>query len=76
MEVKVVRYHDSTVVYIKGLIHLSYKNDQLLGIQSWGYTGRKTYHIEYTLVGGTIECEYDNRQIWSDILTGLNEFIA
>lgn len=74
--VKVIRYHDSTVVYIKDIMHLSFKNEHLLGIKSWAYTGRKTYHIEYTFVGGSIESEYDNREIWVDILNGLDAYIA
>lgn len=52
-------------------LHLYLNKDKLLGIQSWIYDEK--YLIEYTLIGNTIESEYNDIEKWKYILKLLNE---
>ena len=60
-------------VYINGLIHLSFKQSELLGIQSW-LIGEAipTYCIELTFKDNIILAEYDTFSKWAKILKSLD----
>lgn len=57
-------------IKINGLLHLSIKLEDLIGIQSWIVSDSK-YCIEYYTRGSKILCEYDNKKIWKYILEGI-----
>lgn len=71
--VEVKNYDECINVYIRGVLHLSVKKKFLTGIQSWGYTKRKEYYIEYHMAKGkNVLSSYDNRDTWVAVLNGLN----
>jgi hypothetical protein len=62
----------SVRVLYDGLIHISFRREDLIGIQSWRW-GHDDYWIEYTLKGGSMLTEYDSKEKFEIILRGLNE---
>lgn len=62
---------DAIKIYINGSIHLCFKQDSLLGIQSW--IGTDKYMIEFYLNGNNILCEYDSVKKWKKILSLLSK---
>lgn len=56
-------------IYINELLHLSLRQDNLLGIQSYvfGYS-QNDYRIEFYLKETTIIVEYDTKDKWEQIL--------
>ncbi len=62
-------------VYIDGFIHLEILMESYNGMQSWleGLV-KYNYFIEfYQKDGDAILCEYDDKQIWLDILKLIDE---
>lgn len=59
-------------VTISGLMHLSVKLDELVGIQSW-IVSNASFRIEYYTKTGKITCEYDDKLKWITILKALQE---
>lgn len=66
---------DTTMrIYINDLLHVSLKLSALLGINSWiEGDNQDQYFIEYTLVGGVIQCEYNTEAKWVSVLQELNK---
>lgn len=61
-------------LYIDGLIHLSFKQGDLIGFQSW-MNATNWYSIEYTFKNGsTIISDYTSCDLWKEILIKLDEF--
>lgn len=57
-------------IYIEGILHVNIPLEEYNGLQSW-LEGDNTYmyYIEYYLKsGGSILCEYEDREIWENIL--------
>lgn len=67
------RRHNSFCVRIDGLLHLSFMHKRLLGIQSWINERNGSFHIELTMKGAVIECDYDNFEIFKSVLNLLDE---
>lgn len=67
------RRHSSFCIRIDGILHLSFVHERLLGITSWINDRNGSFHIELTLRGGTIECDYDNFEIFKCVLNLLDE---
>lgn len=55
------------------VVHLSLAMSKYLQVQSWYYSAYKYYAIEYYSCGVTILCEYDNVDLWKEILSKLEE---
>lgn len=62
------------VIYFGDTLHVSIARDKLLGVQSWRLDDRN-YRIEYTMDGGAILSEYDDRAKWEFVLKGLEPFL-
>ncbi len=62
-------------IFINDILHLSIKQKQLVGIQSWimGYDADRKYCIEYTLKTSVVLSEYDDAEKWKSILDLLNK---
>ena len=73
MQVTLERRHKSFCIRIDGLLHLSFDYSRLLGIQSWINERNGSFHIELTLRGGTIECDYDNFELFKRVLELLDQ---
>lgn len=58
-------------IFFDDVLHLRFNKDKLLGFQSWVYDEK--FIIEYYLVGGSIETEYNNKEKWKKILKLLDE---
>lgn len=59
-------------VKINDLLHLRIATEGLLGIQSWHYDSN--FFLEFYFTSGqTIKVEHDNRDIWLNILAGLEK---
>lgn len=54
-------------IYIDDLLHLSFKQQDFAGIQSWK-EGANWYDIEYYLGDTKILCAYDDFDKWKAIL--------
>ena len=57
-------------IRINGLLHLSFLQEEFVGIQSWikGYDVDRKYFVEITTKTTTITSEYDNLDKWTSIL--------
>lgn len=64
-------------IYINGLLHLDILMESYLGLQSWlEGTNNYIYFIEFYLKGeDAIICEYDDKDIWKEILTLIDKNI-
>lgn len=66
-------------IYINDLLHVYIKKEDLTGLQSWiegaSNSHVKTYHIEFYTKNGEIECVYDSKEKWTELLKLLNEKI-
>lgn len=64
---------DSIKIYFDGILHLHFLRDKFLCMQSWYYSCEQMFYIQIDLVGETITCEYDNKELWVDILKELDK---
>lgn len=71
MNIKVVLSYNTLRIFIDNILHLSFKKDSLIGIQSW--VEENKYCIEYYLVNGSILSEYDSVVKWKLILKELSK---
>lgn len=70
---EVVVGYDYCKVYINGLLHISFRLEKFVGLQSWLDRGKNRYYIEYTFSDdGAILTEYDTKELWEGILDELN----
>jgi len=67
------RRHSSFAIRIDGLLHLSFNFARLLGTHSWLNERNGSFHIELILDGGSIECDYDNRDLFKQVLDLLDQ---
>lgn len=59
-------------IFINGILHLSIKIEELVGVQSYKNEPTK-YSIDYYLRTGIIKTEYDREDTWKGILLLLYE---
>lgn len=71
VEVKIKYSH--LKIYIDGILHLSVKVEEIVGIQSY-LTGKERYHIDITTKTSCIECMYTRKDIWTSILKQIDKF--
>ncbi len=72
---RIIMEDNSIKIYLEGLLHLSLKQSELVGFQSWKPTEADgMYCIEFYMKGNTILCEYVNEKLWCNVL-GLLEYI-
>ena len=62
-------------IFINGLLHLSVNIYEIRGLKS-EIQSPHWFTISYYVKETEIECQYGNKQIWTDILTLLNEHIV
>lgn len=59
-------------IYINAVLHLQFKRSNLAGMQAWIEDGG--YYIEFTLADhNVITSDYDRREMWKQILQGIDE---
>jgi len=63
----------SPIGTINGLVHLSMKQSPDIQVQAWQNSKISYYAIEYYSSGESILCEYDSKEIWSEILIALED---
>lgn len=54
-------------IYINGVLHLMFKQDEFLGLESW-IASTNLFYLEIYLRGLTIKCEYDSIEKWKSII--------
>lgn len=62
------------IVEILGVPHLIIRRSDLSAIEAWQMTVgaiERYYFIEFTTKNGPVTCDYDDRDLWSEILTKL-----
>lgn len=65
---------NSIKLYINELLHLYIKKDDLTGLQSWiEGSDKQSFHIEFYTKNGEIECVYDSKEKWENILKLINK---
>jgi hypothetical protein len=65
-----IRVHRDFKIHINDVLHFNIRNEEYIGCQSW-LDGKKIsmYYIEvYTKSGNNILLEYDNEEIWKNVL--------
>jgi hypothetical protein len=76
MEVSISISKSAIKIYIDDVLHLIFKQEELIGVQSWvagdGDKVRK-YYIEYYTKTQTILTEYDEQEKWYKILKKLDD---
>ena len=63
----------SVKVYANDILHIHFMRDQFVGLQSYQYGAEPMFYIEITLEGGVISCDYDQREMWINILAELDK---
>lgn len=63
----------SIKIYINDVLHIHYKRDKFVSLQSWQYESEQMFYIEVILDGDVMTCDYDNRTLWTGILAELNK---
>lgn len=66
---------DQLKIRINDILHLSLSLDKFVGLQSWQFESRQSYHIELTLEGGVITTEYDSFELWKQVLLELDKLL-
>lgn len=62
-------------VYFNGVMHLSLYIGGLVGVQSY-VESASWYCIEYTFEkGAMIRSQYDNKEVWSEVLKQIGEYV-
>lgn len=59
-------------IYINNTLHLYFKRQDFVGIQSW-IDKQKSLFIEFYFKDNRILCEYDSIEKWTEILKLLNQ---
>jgi hypothetical protein len=72
---KVTLQDGALKIYINGLIHMSLKQEELIGFKSWFENSRakRQYYIEYSLRESTMLLEYNCFERWKFLLTELDK---
>lgn len=74
--IEVAPEFEAIVVRIGGVLHLWIDRTKLLGVQSWVKVGKRQFYIEFSMEGGaTILADYDTREKWETILSGLQSVL-
>jgi len=66
--IRVTRDFYAIRVFINDLLHVYVRRSDLLGVHSWI---KPTPSIEYVMRGGTMVTEYDDREKFDLVLSGL-----
>ncbi len=66
--IRVTRDFYAIRVFINDLLHIYIKAGDVLGMHSWV---KPVHSIEFTLRGGNLVTEYDDREKWAMVLAGL-----
>ncbi len=61
-------------VFINGILHLSFKYNEFIGLQAWK-TSTDWYCLEIYTESKDILCEYDSLAKWTSIINLLNTAI-
>ena len=61
-------------VYINDLLHITIYRKRLSGMQAWVDKGFR-YVIEFTLSDGSLKIEYDNKELWEEVLTKIDPYL-
>lgn len=62
-------------IYINDILHLRLPRDKHIKIQSWIEGHTKTYVIEIWCAGHLDRCIYDNKKLWKQVLSALDNEI-
>lgn len=71
-KIEILAVAKSVRIYINGSLHIMFKQDELISIQSW-VESTNLFFIEIQLKGATMKCEYDSAERWTKILNLLDE---
>jgi hypothetical protein len=63
----------SVKVYVNGILHLYFRRESFLGLQSWQFESEGMYYLEVLLAGGSLLCDYDRRDLWVSVLKELEK---
>lgn len=73
-EIKVEVTYYTVGIYINDLLHVRFNRKNYIGLQSWiDGDSQKKYSIEFHFTGHSFYTDYDNKEIWSEILKELDE---
>lgn len=73
MIIKVKIHYTTLRIYIDNILHLSIKQEELIGFQSY-IMGTQDFFIEFYMKNGPIiECKYTKKEIWIEILNQLDK---
>jgi hypothetical protein len=73
VDVKAESTCDHIRVYLDGVMHLSIKQNDLVGIKSYKIGKVDTYNIDFFMKDTTIDCNYTRKDIWENILKELQK---
>jgi hypothetical protein len=62
-------------IFVDGILHLRIPRDKNIKVQSWVEGHTKTFIIEIWCKNHQDHMSYDNKKLWSDILSVLDENI-
>jgi hypothetical protein len=62
-------------IYLDNLLHLRIPRDKNIKLQSWVDFSTKLHYIQIWCVNHSDRFEYENRQLWVDILMELDKII-
>lgn len=76
MQIEVTPEFEGIAIRIGGVLHLYLDRKKFLAVHSWIMDGRKQFIIEYVMEGGSFISDYDARDKWEEILSGLDNVLA
>lgn len=76
MQIEVTPEFEGIAIRIGGVLHLYLERKKFLAINSWIMDGRKQFVIEYIMEGGSFIADYDSREKWEEILSGLDNVLV
>lgn len=65
--------HASVKIYVNDILHIHFRREKFIGLQSWRYEKEEMFYIEINLTDGVMTCDYDRSDMWTEILTELNK---
>jgi hypothetical protein len=75
MKIKAKSDSENIRIYFNNILHLRIPRDENILLQSWIKTNTKLFYIELILPSNSFKIEYEDENIWKEVLNLLDKHI-
>lgn len=62
-------------IYFDNILHLRFPRNKNIILQSWIQKNTRLYYIQIDIENQTVKIEYENKQIWKEVLKQLDKVL-